>query len=241
MVSIDIRSGVFWVANIEQAAGFGDFPDRFAPRMAKLLPKTLYLIRHGETDPNRQRIIQGSGLDAPLNSLGHLQALDFYKAYHHIPFELVLTSALIRTHQSVAPFIEAGIPQLILPELNEISWGVRDGTRIDPEELGYYHSMIQDWKSGLLDRSFEKGESPNQVAKRLTVAIEVLQSRQESTILLCMHGRAMRIFLCLLLHLPLTEMETFAHSNLCLYVLEFDGKDWSVRLRNDAHHLRHWS
>ena len=40
--------------------------------------KTIYLIRHGETDFNRQGIVQGSGVDSDLNELGLAQAEAFF-------------------------------------------------------------------------------------------------------------------------------------------------------------------
>jgi broad specificity phosphatase PhoE len=199
--------------------------------------KRIYLIRHGETDPNKNHIIQGSGLDAPLNARGRQQAQDFFSAYKHIPFEVVFTSNLVRTHQSVEPFLKTGIPHIALKELNEISWGVKDGTKIDSTEQKIYNSLLNDWSSGLLDRAFENGESPNMVAKRLRVAIQRIQDSEFSNLLVCIHGRAMRIFLCLVLGTPLSHMEEFLHSNLCLYILTFDGVRWGVELKNDTSHL----
>ena len=67
--------------------------------------KTIYLIRHGETDFNRQGVVQGSGVDSDLNELGQAQAEAFFQAYQHIPFDKVYTSALKRTHQSVKKFL----------------------------------------------------------------------------------------------------------------------------------------
>jgi len=200
--------------------------------------KKLYIIRHGETEPNRHHIIQGSGLDAPLNETGMQQAADFFMAYRHIPFDAVFTSALIRTWQSVDGFLRKGVPHYPVKNLNEISWGVKDGTRIDPSEQKIYNSMLSDWKAGLLDRSFDKGESPNMVASRMKLAVEDLLQTDFKTILMCIHGRALRILLCLLMKKSLTEMETFLHSNLCLYILSFDGQNWTIELENDTHHLQ---
>ena len=73
------------------------------------------MIRHGETEYNRQGIVQGSGIDADLNETGRNQAEAFYQKYKDIPFDKVYTSALVRTHQTVEKFIEAGIPHEIIP------------------------------------------------------------------------------------------------------------------------------
>lgn len=200
--------------------------------------KTLYLIRHGETDPNKNHIIQGSGLDAPLNETGRRQAEDFFQAYRHTPFDAVYTSALIRTSQSVSKFIDLGIPHFPFADLNEISWGVKDGTKINPEEQIIYNQLLRDWEFGLLDRSFSKGESPNQVVRRMKRVLDFLMEEpKHDLVLMSIHGRAMRIFICLLLGKPISDMEQFIHSNLCLYILQFDGFSWQIELANDTTHL----
>ena len=74
------------------------------------MEKVIYFIRHGQTDYNLKRIIQGSGIDSDLNETGREQGGLFFEQYKNIPFEVVMTSTLKRTHQTVAHFIDAGIP-----------------------------------------------------------------------------------------------------------------------------------
>ncbi len=38
------------------------------------MPTTVYLARHGETDYNRNRIVQGRGVNSQLNATGRAQA-----------------------------------------------------------------------------------------------------------------------------------------------------------------------
>ena len=70
---------------------------------------TLYIIRHGETEYNRQGIVQGSGVDGDLNQMGRKQAHFFYRYYQHIHFDYIVTSVLKRTHQTVEPFLLRGL------------------------------------------------------------------------------------------------------------------------------------
>lgn len=200
--------------------------------------KTIYIIRHGETDYNKQGIIQGGGIDSSLNELGRRQAQQFYQAYHHIQFDRIYTSELKRTHQSVAPFLNAGYHHHILPELNEINWGVFEGLKGNAASKEVYKAMINDWSSGLLDRSVEDGESPNSVFKRQKIGLQKILSTDDQTILICMHGRALRIFLCLLTDTPLREMDQFHHQNLTLYQLEYNGQKFEIINANCSKHLR---
>jgi probable phosphoglycerate mutase len=184
-----------------------------------LLSKKIYLVRHGQTDYNLKGVVQGSGIDAPLNWNGHKQASAFFEAYKNVPFEKVFYTGLQRTKQSVQGFLDLGIPHEAVPELNEISWGRYEGVPMTPEENNYYTDMLERWASGDLDYAIEGGESPVLVAKRLRKGIDHILRQPERTILICMHGRAMRVLLSLLLGYDLRYMDTFLHRNLGLYIL----------------------
>jgi probable phosphoglycerate mutase len=203
-----------------------------------LSSKKIYIIRHGQTDFNLQGIVQGSGVDSSLNATGRAQAQAFFEMYGEVGFDKVYTSSLKRTAQTVSQFINKGIPHEVLPGLNEISWGTNEGQKITPEEDAYYHRMLQQWQGGNTALRIQGGESPDEVASRQQPVIDkMLANNEDKTILICMHGRAMRILMCQLLKYPLKSMDMFEHSNLCLYLLEFTGSHFSVKKYNDTAHL----
>jgi probable phosphoglycerate mutase len=203
-----------------------------------LSSKKIYIIRHGQTDFNLQGIVQGSGVDSSLNAMGRAQAHAFFETYGAIPFDKVYTSGLKRTTQTVEQFIQLGIPHESLSGLNEISWGSNEGQKITPEEDAYYHWMMKQWEDGNTSLRIQGGESPEEVAARQQPVLEIISKHeQHETLLICMHGRAMRILLCQLLHYPLKSMDLFEHANLCLYLLEFTGTMFQVIKYNDISHL----
>lgn len=200
--------------------------------------KKIYLIRHGQTDFNLQNIVQGSGVDTDLNERGRSQAQAFFDTYKDIAFDKVYTSALRRTHQSVKGFLEKGLPTESLAGLNEISWGTKEGHKVTPDEDEYYHYMLKQWQLGNTSLRIENGESPEDVVKRMKPAVDHIMAREnEKTILICMHGRAIRILMCHLLNYPLKSMDMFEHENLCLYLLNYAGSVFSVERYNDTRHL----
>ena len=201
--------------------------------------KKIYLLRHGQTDYNLQGVVQGSGIDAPINATGRAQAQAFFEAYQEVQFDQLYHSALIRTRQSIQGFIDLGIPVTSLVKLNEISWGNYEGTPMTPEEGEYYRMMLDQWQQGNLDYAIAGGESPNSVAERLHRAIQIILNGPGETILVCMHGRAMRIFLSLICQTPLKEMDQYEHGNLCLYLLQQEEKGGFTLLKeNDQQHLK---
>lgn len=202
--------------------------------------KTIYLIRHGETDYNKRGVVQGSGIDSSLNETGNAQAQAFFNFYKHIPFQKIYTSALVRTHQSVDLFLRQGLPQHILPELNEISWGYKEGKVPNARDDEDYSKLIQSWGNGQTNLKITGGESPLDVAERQKKGLQViLENREENPILVAMHGRAMRILLTQLLKQPLSAMDQYEHANLCLYLLEYSYEDSQFTLikKNDVLHL----
>lgn len=205
-----------------------------------LIQKTIYLIRHGETDYNRRGVVQGSGVDSDLNEMGRAQAQAFFQAYQHVPFSKIYVSALKRTYQTAEPFIELGIPYEKLPGLNEICWGVMEGKVPGNLDNEYYRNMIDAWASGNTAHTTDGGESPDQVAARQRVAVETILSHpDEETILVVMHGRAIRILLCWLTNRPLSAMDQFEHSNLCLYKLsyQYESAQFTIEQANNTAHL----
>ena len=201
--------------------------------------KKIYIVRHGQTDFNLQNIVQGSGVDSSLNERGLVQAKAFFDYYKNVPFDKVYTSALKRTKETVKGFLDLGIPGEALSGLNEISWGTKEGFKITPDEDQYYHYMLRQWQLGNTKLKIEGGESPDDVVKRMQPAVDhIMANTNEQTILICMHGRAIRILLCMLLHHPLKSMDMFEHENLCLYILDHIGSAFTIKLHNDTTHLR---
>ena len=108
-----------------------------------------------------------------------------------------------------------------------------------PEENIYYEHMLKRWSSGDLDYAIEGGESPIIVAKRLKRGIDHILSQSGEIFLICMHGRAMRILLSLMLGYDLRFMDVFKHQNLGLYILKQNSLGlFSVEKNNSGEHLK---
>ncbi len=169
-------------------------------------------------------VIQGSGIDSDLNATGQAQAEAFYKRYRDVPFDKVYTSALKRTHQSVKRFIDRGIPWEQYAGLNEISWGHSEGRASTPMGDAAFYGAIRRWQRGDTKAGVPGGESPEDVVIRQNLVLDIIFNRpEEKNILVCMHGRAIRVLLCTLTGVSLRMMDTFEHRNLCLYVLSYNG------------------
>lgn len=200
--------------------------------------KQIYIIRHGQTDYNIKQIVQGRGVNSDLNETGRLQAQLFFEQYKTVPFDTIFTSALKRIQQTVAPFLENKIPHIIRKEIDEIAWGIFEGVQHHPSLQERYYGIIESWKNGAYDNIIEGGESPNELKQRLTPFIEEIKTIEAENILVCTHGRTLRMLMCLILNKPISEMDNFQHENTCLYQFEYYDNSFSLVKANDLAHLR---
>jgi broad specificity phosphatase PhoE len=204
-----------------------------------LSTKKIYLVRHGQTEFNKLGIVQGSAVNSSLNDTGRMQAQAFFNAYRDIPFQAVYTSALNRSIESVQAFIDLSIPHFVRPGLNEISWGEMDGKTATTSEHNEYKELLERWQSGDIEHKKWGGESPVDVQKRQEPVIREILESPHDIILICMHGRAIRILLSLLTQTHLADMDQFEHGNLCLYLLEGSISSVQIITANDQRHLNH--
>ncbi|MCS6935673.1 MAG: histidine phosphatase family protein [Chitinophagales bacterium] len=203
-----------------------------------MIKKEIYIIRHGQTVYNARGIVQGRGIDAPLNDTGQKQAHAFYQMYRHEGFEVVYTSTLLRAKQTVEPFIRDGLPHIATPDLDEISWGNAEGMAAFTDNSELFRSLLTEWKNGNIRHALPGGESPYDVQQRQLRFLDTLLQTPHRKVLVCTHGRYIRTLMCTMSRLPLTEMDTFEHTNLCLYKVNWlEGGDFQVVLRNHREHL----
>jgi len=91
------------------------------------------LVRHGETDNNRNHILQGGNLDAELNDTGRAQALEQAKALSSRTFDLIIASPLKRSKETADIIAnELGISEIVtMEELMERHAGAWSGMKVD--------------------------------------------------------------------------------------------------------------
>lgn len=201
------------------------------------MDKLIYIIRHGQTDHNRLKIIQGSGVDSNLNEIGRIQRMQFFDHYKDkVSFEKVIHSALKRTKQTVKPWLEIGIPSYGDARINEMSWGDYEGQKGSPELSTEYNQVVQSWSIGNYDARLRGAESAQELYDRLANFLYDLKARKEKTILVCSHGRALRCLMCLINGQHLREMKNYSHSNTGLYLIKQTEEQFSMLTINDLAH-----
>lgn len=159
------------------------------------MPSKIIIVRHGETDYNKSRRIQG-WLDIPLNDLGHSQAktaADLLKNHH---VDAIYSSDLTRAHETAKHLAEALDMEIKLsPALRERDMGVFTGwafeSEPDPIKEQLWIEFEQARDSHQLEWNKHQGESIGDMADRIAKFFDDLQHHhQEQTVLVVTHGGA---------------------------------------------------
>ncbi|KAJ3036485.1 hypothetical protein HDV00_002694 [Rhizophlyctis rosea] len=193
------------------------FPPITPPPTPTSRVKRLYLIRHGETAPNQQGILQGAGIDEYLNDRGVRQAECLRDRMADVHVDVIISSRLNRARQTAEIVAQKhpNTPFLEVEELAEIHWGDWDGKRAPQLK-----KLLAKWAEGDYEAKSPNGESPLEVEQRAVPAIYNLLNRPEEVFLIVVHGRLLRIILSSLIYASLQHMQSFTHHNTTVNVVD---------------------
>ena len=92
-----------------------------------MLPRIpFYFLRHGETDWNRRRVMQGH-TDIALNETGIRQAQEIAAAVAALPIKTICASPLSRARRTAEIVNINKVPIVIIDELKECGFGIFEG------------------------------------------------------------------------------------------------------------------
>ncbi|GAB5380063.1 MAG: histidine phosphatase family protein [Aliiglaciecola sp.] len=189
---------------------------------------TVYWVRHGQTDSNRERVVQTP--DTPLSSLGHQQAQLLANAYKNADIGLILCSDHMRTQQTAAPLHEALNCQIEYTELlQERSFGALRGQPYDSIQEDFFAK----------DYHPPQGESHPQFVKRVFDAWDLVlnkSTKTQSDVLVMTHGLVLRVILAEILGLKETEIQRLGFENTCVTSIS-KTSPWQTRLLCNVDHL----
>lgn len=200
----------------------------------------LYFVRHGETEYNRLRIVQGRGIDSVLNDQGRRQAEALRERLAGVAFDAIYVSSLRRARQTAAILARPhDAPLYYLSDLEEMAWGVYEGAHPSPERDRELDAMKARWREGAFEEPIEGGESIRDVQKRALRAVDHITEREpDATVLVVTHGRFLRVLLASILEeYGLERMHEIPHANTAVNrVVCCEGR-FEAELLNCTAHL----
>jgi probable phosphoglycerate mutase len=185
----------------------------------------LLLVRHGETEWNRQGKFQGQ-IDVPLNDHGRVQATKAREFLKTISLDFAFSSTMARPRET-AEIILQDHPRVslqLLDGLREISHGKWEGkfeSEIDQDFPGELHR----WRTIPAQVQMPEGENLQEVYQRSVGSWqEILQTAQSQNLgigLVVAHDATNKTLLCHILGLSLENFWNFRQGNGAVSVIDY--------------------
>ena len=198
----------------------------------------IYLIRHGETESNKERRYLG-WTESPLSELGlrQAEAVGHYLASRGID-ELYCSDLNRALHTARVIGAGCGLKPIITPLLREIHFGQWEGLTFDEIEKEW-GSAINHWLDDPFHKEAPGGESLKDVCDRMS---EFLATVSEATadgkrIVAVSHGGSIRAILYNILNLNHTAFWDIKIGNASVTLIRRIEDDFAVDYYNRTHHL----
>lgn len=185
----------------------------------------LVLVRHGETDWNRQGRFQGQ-MDIPLNDNGRVQAQQAADFLKEMTFDFAITSPMQRPKETAELILNyhTHIALDTEPEFSEISHGTWEG-KLELEIDSGYPGMLEQWRTQPETIQMPNGENLQQVWDRAIAAWEKLvqQARNNGTRtgLVVAHDAINKVILCHVAGAGAEKFWSFKQGNGAVSIIDY--------------------
>jgi 2,3-bisphosphoglycerate-dependent phosphoglycerate mutase len=145
---------------------------------------TVYVVRHGQTDWNKDGRIQG-GTDNPLNATGREQAAAMGRLLADVKIDTVYVSSHQRARQTAA-VLEGRTPIVAMDELRERFFGKFEGANDkDPAIVADWNKRRFNWTDDM-----EGGETLENQSRRAETALRTIREKHKDggTVVIVGHG-----------------------------------------------------
>jgi probable phosphoglycerate mutase len=172
---------------------------------------TILLVRHGETDWNLERRVQGHS-DRALNETGRAQARKLADALAEEPIDAVFSSDLLRAHETARIVAERrGLEVTAIPDLRERHFGTWEGLTDDE---------IFERFPGAKTGTWGDAETREEMAGRVLESLRrIAEAHPGGRVLVVSHGGPLR---AVLTHCGIDGVDTIANCHVVR--LELDGR-----------------
>jgi len=198
----------------------------------------IFLIRHGETDWNREQIFRGR-IDVSLNEIGLAQARAVKVWLKDEKVDALYSSPLSRALETARILSENRDCEVVKEEgVIDINFGKWQGLshhRVKEEYKELYHT----WLSKPHTVTFPDGESLTQVRERSVKALErVIKDHSGKTLAVVSHRVINKVLLCNVLGLDLSRFWYITQDTCAINMFEHRDGNYYLSLLNDTCHLR---
>jgi len=198
----------------------------------------IILIRHGETDWNREQVFRGR-IDVALNEVGLTQARAVQESLKDTEIDGIYSSPLSRAFET-ATIVGENRNVAVRGEEGfiDIDFGAWQGLshqKVKEE----YKDLYETWLAQPDLVTFPDGESLKEVRIRSMESLEeVIKNNPEKTLALVSHRVVLKVLLCTILGLELSRFWYLRQDTCAINRVEYKDGSYFLTLLNDTGHLR---
>jgi len=202
----------------------------------------VYLVRHGETQWNAERRIQGQS-DSPLTAKGEQQAWQVGERAKMLGITHIIASDLGRTRRTAEIIAQAcGCEITFDSRLRELDMGVLEQRHIESlteEEEGWRRQLV----NGTADGRIPDGGSMQELSDRMHASLATcLDLPEGSRPLVVSHGMALGCLVSTILGLPAYAERRLRLRNCSISRIDYQqspwlASGWVVETAGDVSHL----
>jgi len=202
----------------------------------------LYLVRHGESESNANKVHQGGY--SPLTALGLKQAKTIARRVSKLSIEMIFTSDYKRTMQTTAEIKKLVQRKIIVSKLlrEEKSPSEFIGKSMEDPEVVRIRTMFR--KNYHKNWHYSDEENFFDLKTRVQKFLRLVERRKEKNILAVGHGMTTRMVVAVMIFGEKLTPEVFKRfryglltSNTGITACEFKEGRWQVLTWNDHAHL----
>ncbi|MEH2411492.1 histidine phosphatase family protein [Nostoc sp.] len=185
----------------------------------------LLLVRHGETDWNRQTRFQGQ-IDVPLNDNGRQQSQKAGEFLQEVAIDFAVSSTMLRPKETAEIILKQhpNVKLELQDGLREISHGLWEG-KLETEIEQEFPGELQRWRLVPAQVQMPEGENLQQVWERSVAAwqsiVQAASTNQFKTVLVVAHDATNKTLLCHILGLSLENFWNFRQGNGAVSVIDY--------------------
>jgi probable phosphoglycerate mutase len=199
----------------------------------------VFLVRHGQTDNNVRRVVQGPRIDTELSAMGRRQAQALGRRLASEHLGAVYASPMRRARETAEAIAAVqGLPVRVLDGFTEFDWGVYCGREETGETEQGMRSVFSRWWGGDIDARAPDGENAREAEARVRAAFSaaIAETSDQHPIAIVAHGRILKILLSSLIDGDLRKQEQHPQHNTGVTLIEGRGDVWKVVTKNDTTH-----
>ena len=198
--------------------------------------KKIFLCRHGQSEYNAKRIIQGH-IDTDLTPKGIVQARLTGERLKSENIERIFSSDLRRAYKTAVVIGDVlGIPVEVDTRIREMHFGEWEGQAYD-QIFTYNLEHWQNWLKNPVACPLPSQEDIEEFKKRIASFWEYLLSIKENNILVVGHGGSIQGIICYASGLGMEHLWGMMHTNTGLSLLEVENKKVNIKYINEDFHV----